>query len=80
MLKAACRNGWLERAAVMMETLLGFKRAGADGMLTYFAQDAATWLAEPAAAEPAWSEPGSAHGLGVVGIDRYALFGHPVAA
>ena len=41
MLKAAGANGWLDIEAVMMESLLAFKRAGADGVLTYFALDAA---------------------------------------
>ncbi len=41
MLKAAALNGWLDHDAVMMESLLAFKRAGADGILTYFALDAA---------------------------------------
>jgi porphobilinogen synthase len=44
MLKAAALNGWLDHDAVMMESLLAFKRAGADGVLTYFALDAARWL------------------------------------
>ena len=45
MLKAAARsNGWLDHDAVMMEALLAFKRAGADGVLTYFALDAARLL------------------------------------
>ncbi len=44
MLKAAAQNGWLEHDAVMMESLLAFKRAGADGVLTYFALDAARLL------------------------------------
>ena len=44
MLKAAAQNGWLDHDAVMMESLLGFKRAGADGVLTYFARDAARLL------------------------------------
>ncbi len=44
MLKAAAQNGWLDAEAVMMESLLGFKRAGADGILTYFARDAARLL------------------------------------
>ncbi|MGE4052941.1 MAG: porphobilinogen synthase [Piscinibacter sp.] len=44
MLKAAAANGWLDHDAVMMESLLGFKRAGADGVLTYFARDAARLL------------------------------------
>jgi porphobilinogen synthase len=41
MLKAAAQNGWLDHDQVMMESLLAFKRAGADGILTYFAIDAA---------------------------------------
>jgi len=41
MLKAAAQNGWLEEERCMMEALLAFKRAGADGILTYFALDAA---------------------------------------
>jgi porphobilinogen synthase len=44
MLTAAAQNGWLDREAVMMESLLAFKRAGADGVLTYFALDAARLL------------------------------------
>ena len=46
MLMAAAKNGWLEHEAVMMESLLGFKRAGCDGVLTYFAVEAAKRLAE----------------------------------
>lgn len=46
MLKAAIQNGWLNERACVMESLLGFKRAGADGILTYFALDAATWMRE----------------------------------
>ncbi len=46
MLKAACLNGWLDERAVVLETLLSFKRAGADGILTYYAKDAARWLSE----------------------------------
>ena len=44
MLKAAAANGWLEHDAVMMESLLAFKRAGANGVLTYFALEAARLL------------------------------------
>jgi len=44
MLKAAAQNGWLDHDRVMMEALLAFKRAGADGVLTYFARDAARLL------------------------------------
>lgn len=46
MLMAAAQNGWLDEKAVVMESLLGFKRAGADGVLTYFAKRAAGWLKE----------------------------------
>ncbi|WP_173581017.1 porphobilinogen synthase [Azonexus fungiphilus] len=44
MLKAAAQNGWLDERAVVLESLLAFKRAGADGILTYFALDAAEYL------------------------------------
>ena len=44
MLKAAAQNGWLDEKACVLESLLAFKRAGADGVLTYFALDAAAWL------------------------------------
>jgi len=46
MLKAAAQNGWLDEKATVLESLLAFKRAGADGVLTYFAKDVATWLKE----------------------------------
>ena len=46
MLKAAAQNGWLDEKAVVLESLLSFKRAGADGILTYFAIAAAKWLKE----------------------------------
>ena len=44
MIKAAAQNGWLDHDKVMMESLIAFKRAGADGVLTYFALDAARLL------------------------------------
>ncbi len=44
MLKAAAQNGWLEERAVVLEALLAMKRAGADGILTYYAKQAAQWL------------------------------------
>jgi porphobilinogen synthase len=44
MLKAASQNGWLNEEACVLESLLAFKRAGADGILTYFALDAAAYL------------------------------------
>ena len=46
MIKAAAANGWLDERACVMETMLGFKRAGADGVLTYFAPQIARWLKE----------------------------------
>lgn len=46
MLMAAASNGWLDEKAVVMESLLAFKRAGADGILTYFAKRVAGWLRE----------------------------------
>ena len=44
MVKAAALNGWIDEQRVVMETLTGFKRAGADMILTYHAKDAARWL------------------------------------
>jgi porphobilinogen synthase len=44
--KAAIDNGWLAEEATIMESLLAFKRAGADGILTYFAKQAAQYLAK----------------------------------
>lgn len=46
MIAGAADHGWLDRRSVVMESLLAFKRAGADGVLTYFAEEAATWLKE----------------------------------
>jgi porphobilinogen synthase len=46
MLKAAAQNGWLDEQAVVMESLLSIKRAGADAILTYYAEQVALWLAE----------------------------------
>ena len=46
MLKAAAQNGWIDEKAVVLETLLSCKRAGADGILTYYAKVAAIWLKE----------------------------------
>ena len=52
MLKAASQNGWLDEHAVVMESLLAFKRAGADGILTYYAKQAAQWLRDAAGSAP----------------------------
>ena len=46
MLKAAAANGWLDERKCVMETMTGFKRAGADGVLTYYAPQIARWLKE----------------------------------
>ncbi|MCP5093613.1 MAG: porphobilinogen synthase [Gammaproteobacteria bacterium] len=46
MLKAAAANGWLDERATVLESLLGIKRAGANGILTYFAIEAARWLSK----------------------------------
>lgn len=46
MIAGAAQNGWLDRKRAVMESLLAFKRAGADGILTYFALEAAQWLRE----------------------------------
>jgi porphobilinogen synthase len=46
MLKAAGQNGWIDERKCVMESLLSFKRAGADAVLSYFALDAAMWLKE----------------------------------
>jgi porphobilinogen synthase len=46
MLKAAGQNGWIDERACVLEALLSIKRAGADGILTYFAKSAAAWLRE----------------------------------
>ncbi len=47
MLKAAAANGWLDEKSAVMELMLSFKRAGADGILTYYAKQLAQWLNEP---------------------------------
>ena len=44
MLSAAIRNGWLDERSCVLESLLSMRRAGADGILTYFAKRAAQWL------------------------------------
>ena len=46
MLKAAAKNGWLDERATVMESMVSMKRAGADGILTYYAKDVARWLQE----------------------------------
>ena len=45
-IKAASQNGWLDEKKTVLEALLAFKRAGADGILTYYAKQTAKWLKE----------------------------------
>jgi porphobilinogen synthase len=47
MIKAASERGWINERAIVLETLIGFKRAGADIIITYHAKDAARWLSDP---------------------------------
>ncbi len=54
MLKAASENGWLEEQKVVMESLLAFKRAGADAILTYYAKTVARWLQKDPLANNIW--------------------------
>jgi porphobilinogen synthase len=44
MIKSACAGGWLDEDMLVIESLMGIKRAGADMILTYFAKQAAAWL------------------------------------
>ena len=46
MVKAAAQNGWIDEKSVVMETLLGMKRAGSDLIITYHAKDVCRWLGE----------------------------------
>ena len=46
MLKAASEKGWINERACVLEALVGFKRAGADGILTYYAKQVAEWLSQ----------------------------------
>jgi porphobilinogen synthase len=45
MIKAAAQNGWIDEKLIVMESLTSIKRAGADLIITYYAQDVARWLA-----------------------------------
>jgi porphobilinogen synthase len=49
MVEAAAANGWIDRRGAALETLTAIRRAGADVIMTYFAEDAARWLAEEGA-------------------------------
>jgi porphobilinogen synthase len=50
MVKAAAHQGWIDERRVVLESLTGMRRAGADAIITYHAADVAAWLAEPASA------------------------------
>lgn len=54
MLKAACQNGWLDEKKAVLESLLAFKRAGCDAVLTYYAKQAANWLKDDPLAASVW--------------------------
>lgn len=54
MLKAACQNGWLDEKKAVLESLLAFKRAGCDAILTYYAKQAAGWLKDDPIAARIW--------------------------
>ncbi|GAB6067350.1 porphobilinogen synthase [Methylothermus subterraneus] len=54
MLKAACQNGWLEEKPAVLESLLAFKRAGCDAILTYYAKTVARWLKDDPLAISVW--------------------------
>ena len=53
MIKAAAQNGWIDEKAVAMEALLAMKRAGANGVLTYYAIQAAQWMKDEGGLSPA---------------------------
>ena len=53
MIKAAAQNGWIDEKAVAMEALLAMKRAGANGVLTYYAIQAAQWMKDEGELSPA---------------------------
>lgn len=57
MIKAAAEKGWIDEKAVVLETLKGFRRAGADAIATYFAKDAAKWMADDCSGSRSFTEP-----------------------
>lgn len=57
MIKAAAEKGWIDEKAVVLETLKGFRRAGADAIATYFAKDAAKWMADDCNGKRSFTEP-----------------------
>lgn len=69
MVKAAARNGWIDEKAAALEIVTGFKRAGADLVITYWAKDLARWL-EPEPVETVKPDAGSAKPSGQTGLGR----------
>ncbi|KAL8276047.1 hypothetical protein Esti_000041 [Eimeria stiedai] len=57
MIKAAAEKGWIDEKAVVLETLKGFRRAGADAIATYYAKEAAKWMAEDCGSKRSFTEP-----------------------
>lgn len=57
MLKAAAERGWIDEKQAVLESLKGFRRAGADAVATYYAKDVAKWMAEDASGERKFTEP-----------------------
>ncbi|CDI85287.1 M16 family peptidase, putative [Eimeria praecox] len=57
MIKAAAEKGWIDEKAIVLETLKGFRRAGADAIATYYAKDAAKWMAEDCKGSRRFTEP-----------------------
>ncbi|KAL8455198.1 hypothetical protein Emag_001035 [Eimeria magna] len=57
MIKAAAEKGWIDENAVVLETLKGFRRAGADAIATYYAKEAAKWMAEDCGSKRSFTEP-----------------------
>lgn len=57
MIKAAAQKGWIDEKAVVLEALKGFRRAGADAIATYYAKDAAKWMANDCSGSRSFTEP-----------------------
>ncbi|KAL8427666.1 hypothetical protein Efla_007085 [Eimeria flavescens] len=57
MIKSAAEKGWIDEKAVVLETLKGFRRAGADAVATYYAKDVAKWMAEDCGSGRSFTEP-----------------------
>lgn len=57
MIKAAAEKGWINEKAVVLETLKGFRRAGADAIATYYAKDVAKWMEDDCRSSRSFTEP-----------------------